>query len=142
MLLSDNFDHYYVRPELVYLNSDGNVDEKDGETKNFTNLNPLVLYTYKNEESDQEQDEDCPDYIVENVETEIVEQEEEVEQKFVISNQNGQELLNGVEGGDEDDQLVEPMMPFFLTDPSVFTILNEHNEVGVSKSALQGRTIK
>lgn len=42
---------------------------------------------------------------------------------------------NGISGG-QNGQLVEPMMPFFLTDPSVLAILNENNEVGVSKQKI------
>lgn len=126
MFLLDNFDHYYVKPEIVYLNSENHVGDKEDESKNFTNLNPLVVYTYHNDESDHE---DCPEYITEHVETEIIEQEDE-DQKFCLYNNGTSESLNG--GTSENEGLVEPMMPFFLSDPSVFTILNEQNEVGVS----------
>lgn len=130
LYLTDSFDHYYVRPELVYLTADGNIDEKENETaKNFTNLSPLVVYSSRNEDSDQEQDvDDCIEYVTENVETEIIEGDED--QKFLIHSQGESGLENCSEGA--NGQLVEPMMPFFLTDPSVFTILNENNEVGVS----------
>lgn len=127
--LSDSFDHYYVRPELVYLNAEGNIDEKENETKNFTDLNPLVVYSSQNDDSDQEQDvDDCTEYVTENVETEIIEEAED--QNFLINSQDENDLVNCSAG--DNGQLVEPMMPFFLTDPSVFTILNENNEIGVS----------
>lgn len=113
------------------MDDEGNVDDREGEIKNFTNLNPVVEYGYQNDASDHEEDvDDCVGYIGENVETEIIEGEEEIVQNHQINNQNG--IVSGDNG-----QLVEPMMPFFLTDPSVLAILNENNEVGVSEQNIK-----
>lgn len=114
------------------MNTEENTEEKNCEPKNLTDLNPLVVYTYKNEGSDEEKEDE--NYHDDDGKC-IIKQEEEAEQTFDDQDQNVQDVINHVAGGG-NGQLVEPIMPFFLSDPSVFAILNENNEVGVSSFKL------
>lgn len=111
LFLEDETDTY-LNPELVYYDEDGRdvrISKDEGESINDT-------------------DEETYEFAIqEHIETEIIESEDE-NQKVVLSNDDNQ-IMNEVS---VSSQYVQPMMPFYLSNSSIFTIMNENNEVGVS----------
>lgn len=106
-----------MKPELIYLNSETIEYEDEVENQSLTPLEPVVVY----------QDQEEYEYAIQgNVETEIMEDDTDG-QKIVFGSE--EQVFNVVSS---DGHYVQPMMPFYLSDSPVFTIMNENNEVGVS----------
>lgn len=120
MFLEEESD-VYLRPELVYCEDDVQIIRDEDNEGHDQHLAPLSLDEYS-------QDGDGYEFAIqEDIETEIVEDEDS--QKILLCNDDNQ-IVNIVSS--ENNQYVQPIMPFYLSDSSIFTIMNENNEVGVS----------
>ncbi|CAG9857674.1 unnamed protein product [Phyllotreta striolata] len=98
----DLVDEDFLRPELVY-EQDTN-DPTDSDEPNLTRLGPLIEYVYDPNQIQIPNEPDKTDIDV-----------------------NFEENISPSENKD----LIQPMMPFFLSSSPVFTIINEDNEIRV-----------
>ncbi|CAH1099639.1 unnamed protein product [Psylliodes chrysocephalus] len=110
-------DEDFIRPEVIY-EQDLNDQSESNHSNGLSQLGSLVEYVYDENQVQTNDDDDEDVYIKEEyLDVDIA------DTHFDIQYQHEDELTDG-------QDIIQPMMPFFLSSSPVFTIMNENDEVG------------
>lgn len=117
ILLEDDED--FIRPEVIY-EQDLNDQSESNHSNGLSQLGSLVEYVYDENQVQTNDDDDDEDVYIKEEYLDV----DIADTHFDIQYQHEDELTDG-------QDIIQPMMPFFLSSSPVFTIMNENDEVGV-----------